>query len=282
MLTEAGVVINGLRLLLEGYKLAKERLGGGHNDDPDPEKLEEVIADVEATARDRVPNLADVEQEIDRKFNPEQAEKVKSDLNSIALLADPPRLEEFDYCATLTQLTKSLQVFARKTELFRLRGSNMSDGTRYLYLERTSRVFVPEDVVLEALVVLRNAYGKAITSISVVLIDSDSEIAIKLGVEGHLKRATSMGEQYKENVGSSFAITAGSERNRLLLTPDQRFGPFAPIEYRVTAENVAKTIEAMRNDLSDYAAEIAKERKLAGRVSDDVREIVKNLSDSPS
>ena len=283
MIAEAGLITGTLRLLLDPYKLAREKSGGGHEADPDPEKLEEVIADVEATAKNRVPNLAEVEQEIDRKFNSEQAEKIKSDLNAIALLASPPTLEEFDYWAVLTQLAKSLQGFARRTELFRLRGTTSSGNTRFLFLEKTSRVIVPEPVILEALVVPRpgDAYGKEITRVNVYLVDSDSEIPLVLGVTGNLKKATCMGEQYKEQVGSSFEISAGKEKNRLLLEPETRYGHFSAIEYRVTAEEIAKIVYAMRTDLSDYAAEISKERKLASQLSDDVRLIAKNLTDNP-
>ncbi len=85
---DAGIIISGLRLLLDGYKLANEKLGGRHKDDPDPEKLERVIVDVEASAKGGELNPAAVEQEIDRNFNREQAEKIKGDLSALALLAD--------------------------------------------------------------------------------------------------------------------------------------------------------------------------------------------------
>ncbi len=175
-------------------------------------------------------------------------------------------------------VAKSLQALARKINLFGYIGQEQG-GARYLYLQETSKVFVPEDAFLDSLVVPREAYGKSITNVAAALFDSDSEMPIKLSVAGHLKMATSMGDQYGKEVGDTFTISAGKERNRLLLTPDTKFGHFVPYEYRLTAEEVVQIVDAMKGDVSHYAEEIGKERESARRLSADVTAMVKNLSD---
>ena len=142
----------------------------------------------------------------------EQSKKIKSDLAALALLADPPRLAEFDYWTALTQAAKSLQNLAQKTELFALRGYSL-ESARCLYLEKTKQIFVPEDVIDRSLLVSSRAYGtraygKKVTDVRVALVDSDLEFPMKLVVIGHLKKATTMGERYEENVEDMFSIEA--------------------------------------------------------------------------
>ena len=146
MVSEIGIVISGLRLLLEGYKLGKEKLGDGNTSNPDPQKLEEVIADVETSAEANPAKSVDVNQEIDRKFNPEQATRIKSDLKSLTLLADPPSVEEFRYWENLKKIANSFQEFAKKLDLFELRGTEHG-GSRYLYLDNTRAVIVPTEYI---------------------------------------------------------------------------------------------------------------------------------------
>jgi hypothetical protein len=274
---DAGLVVSGLRLLLDGYKLAAEKIGGRHKDGPDPVKLEEVIADLKAGATNGPPDPVQVEHEIDRKFSPEQAQKIKSDLAAFALLADPPKPEEFDYWTALVQIANSLQAVAEKTELFGLRG-NSSGDERYLPLEKTSLVFVPKEVIAYSLPLPNRAYRREITKVVVALIDSDSGIPLRLGVVGQLYRATSMGDQYQESVGGTLTISAGTEKNQLRLTPDRSTGDFASVEYRVTALQIADIVEAMRSDISDYAEEISNERNAARELAQNVSEIVQDLS----
>lgn len=275
---DAGLIVSGLKLLLDTYKLASEKLGGRRRDEPDPGKLEEVIADAQAGATNGPPDPVQVEHEIDRKFSPEQAQKIKSDLAAFALLADPPKPEEFDYWTALVQIAKTLQTVARRTELFALRG-NSAPGERLLPLEKTSSVFVARDVLALSLPVSSRAYRSEITEVLVALADSDSEIPLRVGVAGQLYRGTSMGETYKEAVYDGFTISAGGEKNRLCLTPHNRFGHFVIVEYRVRALQIANIVEAMRRDISDYAEEISKERSAARELVQNVSEIVQDLSD---
>jgi hypothetical protein len=280
---DAGLIISGLKLLLDGYKLASEKLGGRGKDDPDPEKLEEVIADVQASTQNGPPDPARVDQQIDQKFSPEQARKIKSDLAAFALLADPPRMEEFDYWTGLVLVSKSMQGVAKKAELFGLLGQLGYDHYgRYLPLKKTSGVFAPPDITARSLPIPNRAYGKEIINVFVSLFESDLEIPLRFGVVAKLKYATSMGEQYSETVGGTFSISAGAEKNRLRLTPDKGIGYFVEVEYRVTAAEVTKIIEAMRSDVSDYLDEISKERDLARDLAENVREMLTNLSDKLS
>jgi hypothetical protein len=278
MVSEIGIVIGGLRLLLEGYKLAKERLGDENTSNPDPQKLEEVIADVETSAEANPAESVDVNQEIDRKFNPEQAAKIKSDLSSLALLTDPPAVEEFRYWATLKKVANSFQEFARKLDLFELRGTEHR-GSRYLYLDKTRAVIVPTEHIEESLTTSGRAYGKGISRLNAYLAESDAETPLTVGVAGFLKMATIMGEQYQEKVGAVFSISEGAARNRLRFTPDTGSGYFTVLELRVTADEITKTINAIKDDLANYALEIANERDSARRLSVDVSEIIKDLSD---
>jgi hypothetical protein len=273
---DAGLIVSGLKLLLDSYKLASEKLGGRHEDEPDPAKLEEVIANAQAGAANGPPDPAQVEQQIDRTFSPEQAKKIKGRLDTIALLADPPTLSEFDYWTALVQVAKTLQAVAIKTELFGLRG-NPSHAERYLLLEKTASLFVPKDVIARLLPVPERAYRSEIADTSLALFDSDSELPLRLGVVGKLYRATSMGDQFQEQLGGTFTISAGMEKNRLRLTPDGS-RDFDSVEYRVTAVQIASIVEAMRYDISGYAEEISVERNSARELALNVNDIVQKLS----
>lgn len=286
-MVDAGLIVSGLRLLLDGYKLASEKIGRRNKDVPDPAKLEEVIADVQASAGNGPLDPAAVEQRIDREFSPEQARKIKNDLAAFALLADPPKLEEFDYWTVLVLMAKSMQGVARKAELFGLLGQSGYDRYgdrygRYLPLRKTSGVLAPPDVIASSLPTPGRAYGEEIINVVVALFEADLEIPLRLGVEGKIKRATSMGERFSETVSETFTVSTGSEKNRLHLTPDNRLGYFVEVEYRVTAEEVAKIVNAMRSDVSDYLEEISKERDSARDLAGDVREMLKTLSDKLS
>ena len=90
-----------------------------------------------------------------------------------------------------------------------------------------------------------------------------------------------MGEQYQEEVGAALSISEGAARNRLRFTPDSRSGCFRVFELRVTADEITKTISAIKNDMASYALEIANERDSARRLSVDVSEIITDLSGRP-
>jgi hypothetical protein len=67
------------------------------------------------------------------------------------------------------------------------------------------------------------------------------------------------------------------EKNRLRLTPDGS-RDFDIVEFRVTALQIANIVEAMRNDISDYAEEISVERNSARELALNVNDIVQKLS----
>src|SRR5271157_4787529 len=188
---DAGLVISALRLLLDVYKLAGERMGGKH-EEPDPKKLEQVIAEVETRAERGAADLSQVEEEIDRQFQPEQAKKVKTDLALLSILTNPPRIEDFNYWTVLAEVARSLREFAIKAQLFRLRGTPEGEGRSALSLPKSAALFAPSKAVESLLVPPRDAYGKKVTSTFLHLLEAESECPLQFTVVGEFLKATIM------------------------------------------------------------------------------------------
>ncbi len=275
---DAGLVINSLRLLLDAYKLAAERLGG-KNEEPDPKKLEEVIAEVETNAQRGATNLSHVEEEIDRQFQPEQAKKVKADLAMLSILTDPPRIEEFYYWAALAEVARSLRAFAIKAQLFRLRGTPEGEGRSALSLGNTAAVFAPSKAVESLLVLPRNAYGKKVTSTFLHLLEVDLECPLQFIVAGEFLEATSMGERYTNKVAGAFTVSPGPEKNWVSLVPARIQAGIDGIDFRLSADDARQIVQAMRADISAYVEEIDGERKVVGELASEVSATLRALRD---
>ena len=273
---DVGMAISGLRLLLDAYKLAAEKLGGKRNNDPDPETLQQVLTEVESSAEKGNLNVDQIEEEINRKFQPEQAKKVKDDLAALSLLTNPPSAEDFDYWSMLTQLVQSLRDFARRAQLFRLRGEDdVNGGTRYLKLPKTGEVFVPPVVLPDLLVSRPPEYKKRVVEVVAALRDVDAECPLQLVVFGQLDRYSSMGGVDTRTVGALFSVSAGQEKNWFALHTRQYY--FEGGQFLVTAAHMGKLVAALKSDIAEYAHELETEREDAKGLAAEVDATVKSL-----
>src|SRR5262245_38138479 len=109
------LALNGLRLLLEGYKVFRDRF----KDKKTPDHVEEILVQAEKSPE----KAAEIEQTLTKALEPCDAAIVKGDLELLSLLVHPtPHMDAFDYWSQLTKLVAGLHTYAVKNRLFELRG----------------------------------------------------------------------------------------------------------------------------------------------------------------
>jgi len=79
-----------------------------------------------------------IEEHVKAGLPPEVASSVLADLNTLAMMAQPPRVEAFDYWTLLLELTRSARDFCHRSNIFRLRGIGLTVGNRILKMDKTA------------------------------------------------------------------------------------------------------------------------------------------------
>jgi hypothetical protein len=79
-----------------------------------------------------------IEERVKAELPPEVASSVLADISALAMMAQPPRIEAFDYWSLLLELTRSARDFCHRSNIFRLRGIGMTVGDRLLKMPKTT------------------------------------------------------------------------------------------------------------------------------------------------
>jgi len=132
-------VVSSLRLLLDGYKLARDKF----KDKKAPEDIEKIV--IRAEKSEPTIDAAEIERNLTESLTPEDAAVVKGDLELLSLLVMPaPTLDAFDYWGMLSRLVEGLRAFAKKNRLFELRGKEEDGFGQVLILPKTGDHILPK------------------------------------------------------------------------------------------------------------------------------------------
>jgi hypothetical protein len=231
---------------------------------PDPERMGELIKEVESHPKQTEDKLA---AEIDKKFPPEQANQVKSDLRTLAAIVSPPDLREYDYFGMIEDYAKGLQNIASKTELFRLRGVKIDDEARLLSLPTSVDSLLPSRVRNDAVYPpFEHVTHVKVREVQAFLVDSGAAAPLALGLEAAFMQHDS-GMDVESSV---YKIVPGQDRNWLGFEPIKREYGFRGCEWRLNAVDARAILAALKKDITAYLVEIEKERPV-------VKEIVEEL-----
>ena len=181
------LIMSGLRLLLEGYKVGRERF----KDRKTPDRVEEIV-----TRAEKSPQQADakeIERDLTETLDPTDAAIVKGDLELLSLLMHPaPSLDAFDYWGKFSQLAAGLQAFANRNRLFELRGEKRHDLGEVILLPRSGEYILPERISPGMAIPYSRESVKDVTPLA-LLQKSTSDFPILLLVRARFNEYSSMG-----------------------------------------------------------------------------------------
>ena len=240
--------------------------GAAESKGPDPERMGELIKEVESHPKQTQDNLA---AQIDKKFPPEQAIQVKSDLRTLATLVSPTDLREYDYFGIIENYAKGLQNIAMKTELFRLRGEKIEDNVRVLEMPTTGDSLLPPHVRNNAIYPpYRSTTDIRVRGIHAFLGNGGETAPLTVIVEAAFTQ-DSYGTT--TNVHTMvYKIASGQERNWLQFDPLKSISGFRGFEWRLNAADVRQILNAMKADITGYLAEIESERPIVAEVLEEL------------
>lgn len=255
------LVMSGLRLLLEGYKVGRERF----KDKKTPDRVEEIVTRVEKSPQQA--DTREIERNLTETLDPTDAAIVKSDLELLNLLMHPaPSLDAFDYWGKLSQLVAGLQAFANKNRLFELRGEKRHDLGEVIRLPRSGECILPERISPSVAIPYSRESVRDVTPLA-LLCKSTSDFPILLLVRARFNEYSPIGGP--PGVVSDdcyFDIEAGQQRHWLKFDRGRRYTShfLQSAEYRLEASDFMSIVSALRDDISEYAAEVqADEEKIA-------------------
>jgi hypothetical protein len=252
------LVINALRFLLEGYKVARDRF----KDSKTPDRVEDIVTRAESSPGT---DAKQIEQSIAQTLNPDDAAIVRSDLELLSLFVFPvPSLDAFDYWGKLTKLVASLRDYARRNRLFELRGEERSGLGQMLWLFKTSRSILPKELARE-LGIPDNMQAVKSAECAALLQNSDKEFPIKVIVAVYFNQYSSMGgEPGVRTAEARYGVVPGQQRHWLRFNREEsEYQLRATTEYRLDAEDLIEIVESLRDDIKQYAKEVqADEQKI--------------------
>lgn len=252
------LVLNALRFLLEGYKVARDRF----KDSKTPDRVEDIVTRAESSPGT---DAKQIEQSIAQTLNPDDAAIVRSDLELLSLFVFPvPSLDAFDYWGKLTKLVASLRDYARRNRLFELRGEERSGLGQMLWLFKTSKSILPKEFARE-LGIPGNMQTVKSAECGALLQNADGEFPIKVIVAVHFNQYSSMGgEPGVRTVEARYGVVAGQQRHWLRFNREAfEYQLRENTEYRLDAEDLIEIVESLRDDIKQYAKEVqADERKI--------------------
>jgi hypothetical protein len=233
---------------------------------PDPRRMEDLIKEVEDHPKQTGDNLAEA---IDKKFPPEQASQVKSDIRTLAAVVSPPDLREYDYFGMILDYAKGLQSIALKTELFRLRGEKIGDEARLLPMPTSAGPLFPARVRNDAVYLpYRSTYEVKVRKAEMFLLDQP-ETPLTLFLE-----AAFIQDSYGPMPGIDarpYGITPGQDRNWLRFEPVQASPGFKACEWRLNAMDLRTALAAMKKDITAYLIDIESERPVVKEILDELQ-----------
>jgi hypothetical protein len=247
------LVVSSLRLLVDIYKLARDRF----KDKKTPDRVEEIVIRAE---QNKNLDAKQIEESITKTLDADDAAIVKSDLELLSLLITPaPSLDAFDYWGKLTQLVHGLQAFAERNRLFELRGVNHNILGASLYLEKTSGQILPKKVAKNLPEPNRSQRMDRVECMA-ILQRKPQDFPIRMIVGARFEEFDHFGSSHH----AVYEISQGQQKHWLRFFLNTTHTYFHEnYEYRLEAADMISISNALRDDIRDYAAEIqADEQKI--------------------
>jgi hypothetical protein len=254
------LVISGLRLLMEGYKVGRDRF----KDKETPDRVDEIVTRAEKT---RQADTKQIERSITEELDPGDAAIVKGDLELLSLLMLPaPSLDAFDYWGKLTQLVAGLQAFAIKNRLFELRGAQRPPLGEVLYLSRSGNCILPPEVAPRLPSPYSRESLKDVNCLALLRKEA-KDFPIVVLVRAEFNVYHSIGGPPGVDVDTCcFDIGQGQQRHWLSFDRGMRTsGHFQQAyEYRLEASNLISIVQALRDDIGEFAKEVQADQEKIG------------------
>ena len=254
------LALNGLRLLLEGYKVFRDRF----RDRSTPDRVEEILVEAEKTPE----KAAEIEQSLVKTLEPSDAAIVKGDLELLTLFAHPvPNLDAFDYWGQFTKLVAGLHAYAVKNRLFELRGRADSRLGETLLLPKSGTCILPDEHVIRLAVPTSPRQGVKDAIAIALLRKNANDFPITAMVRAEFNEYHSMGGPPSViPVFCHYSITSGQQRHWLRFER-RNDGPYQfrqRHEHMLNASDLIAIMEALRDDIRNIAAEVhADEQRIA-------------------
>jgi hypothetical protein len=253
------LAINGLRLLLDGYKVFRDRF----RDKKTPERVEEILAQADKTPG----KAAEIEQNLAKSLEPGDAAIVKGDLELLSLLVHPvPEMDAFDYWGQLTKLVGGLHTYAVRGRLFELRGRAHPTFGETLMLPTSGVRILPDEQAIQLAVPNSSRQGVK-SAFALALLRKDAKnFPITALVRAEFNEYHSMGGPPSViPVCCRYSITCGQQRHWLRFERlDGSYHFTESYEYMLNASDLIAIMEALRDDIRKITVEVeADEQKIA-------------------
>jgi hypothetical protein len=248
--------ISAVRLLMEAYKFGRDQF----KDKKTPERVEEIL-----TRAEMEPGVdrKQIEERIAQQLDPEDAAIVTNDLALLSLLVLPsPSLDASDYWGKLSQLVSGLQAYATNYRLFELRGADERGLGESLYLPKTSDALMPKEFALGLAAPYHRQDVESVTCMA-LLQKQTQEFPLIVFVQAVFIRYDGIGSS-RDKDSTIYRVGVGQQKHWLRFSRAVSGAQFVPwAEYRLDASDFIAIVNALRDDVRDYAAEVrADERKI--------------------
>lgn len=247
------LVISALRLLIEGYKVGRDRF----KDKKTPDRVEEILTRAEKAPQ---ADTKQIERSISEELDPRDAAIVQGDLELLSLLMLPaPSLDAFDYWGKLTQLVAGLQAFAIKNRLFELRGAKRNPWGEVLLLPRSGKLILPDSLAAELTVPANNWERLKDAECLAVLRKEAQDFPVVALIGARFNRYSSMGgDPGVDSYSCYFEIGYGQQRHWLSFSRPNVYEPhfLKHFEYRLEAADLISIVQALRDDIREYATAV--------------------------
>lgn len=252
------LAIHGLRLLLEGYKVFRDRF----RDKKTPERVEQILVEAEKTPH----NVAEIEQSLTKTLEPGDAAIVKGDLELLTLLVVPtPKMDAFDYWGQLSKLVVGLHAYASKNRLFELRGRKDSMFGEVLLLAKSGQCILPDKHAFE----LARPDGqreRVKDANALALLRKEArDFPIVALAHANFNQYHSMGGPPSViPAGEYFSVSSGQQKHWLRFEKiGSSYHFWDQYEYMLDASDLISIVQALRDDVHQIAAEVqADEQKV--------------------
>jgi hypothetical protein len=264
-------LISALRLLLDGYKLFGDRFKNKET----PEKVGEILTRAEKTPS---VDTKQIEQSITQALGPEDAAIVKNDLSLLSLLGLPtPSLDAFDYWGKLEELVAALQAFATKNQLFELRGFDDQMVGEGLSLLKTSTVLMPKNLAFGLATPYRRQKVDEVHCM-VVLQKQTKEFPLRVIVAAVFSEYNDFGDSHPVSDTTVYSVGPGPQRHWLRFSHPVSHTHFLPGEqYRLDAADFIAIVNALRDDIREYAAEVHADEKMIALLFGQIDAVVEKM-----
>ena len=263
---DPNLIINALRLVLEGWK--SYRSGSGQKR---PDKKEEVLKETVERAEEMSAQGAEagkIVSQIERKLEQGLGTAVKDEIigraSSILALAQPFEVEAFEYYKNILLVLNKAQEFCKSANIFKLRGATVGN-VEHLELPHLSLILpaICGDfkVLTGQRMVRGNAFRVGLLAVGAYLSTGAEPLQVALRLE--LEKAYTTGGSYSERLLINLFLAKGSEVNRIAFNFDRSssFSYLGGADFRLTSKDFQAIVSAILDDLNNYASELAEEQR---------------------